>query len=155
MTASDEIPVEPVRERGRKRQMAKRIGAHSLLFCGLFVGVLLVGLYFALGRTVEAPEWVREQIKAQAAQNLEHIQVEFGTLEFKLHNGWQPRVRVANVQVTDLNGLEIVSFNQLEGAFAFEPLLRGKIRPVQLEICLLYTSPSPRDLSTSRMPSSA
>ena len=26
---------------------------------------------------------------------------------------------------------------------------------VQLEICLLYTSPSPRDLSTSRMPSSA
>ena len=25
----------------------------------------------------------------------------------------------------------------------------------QVEICLLYTSPSPRDLSTSRMPSSA
>ena len=25
----------------------------------------------------------------------------------------------------------------------------------QLRICLLYTSPSPRDLSTSRMPSSA
>ena len=27
--------------------------------------------------------------------------------------------------------------------------------PVLLETCLLYTSPSPRDLSTSRMPSSA
>ena len=27
--------------------------------------------------------------------------------------------------------------------------------PVSLEPCLLYTSPSPRDLSTSRMPSSA
>ena len=26
---------------------------------------------------------------------------------------------------------------------------------VQAHICLLYTSPSPRDLSTSRMPSSA
>ena len=26
---------------------------------------------------------------------------------------------------------------------------------VPLEVCLLYTSPSPRDLSTSRMPSSA
>ena len=26
---------------------------------------------------------------------------------------------------------------------------------LQFEICLLYTSPSPRDLSTSRMPSSA
>ena len=28
-------------------------------------------------------------------------------------------------------------------------------KDVDLEICLLYTSPSPRDLSTSRMPSSA
>ena len=27
--------------------------------------------------------------------------------------------------------------------------------PLHLKICLLYTSPSPRDLSTSRMPSSA
>ena len=32
----------------------------------------------------------------------------------------------------------------------------GIIIPDQtIEICLLYTSPSPRDLSTSRMPSSA
>ena len=30
-----------------------------------------------------------------------------------------------------------------------------KVTPVQLCSCLLYTSPSPRDLSTSRMPSSA
>ena len=28
-------------------------------------------------------------------------------------------------------------------------------KPGEYEICLLYTSPSPRDLSTSRMPSSA
>ena len=28
-------------------------------------------------------------------------------------------------------------------------------RPMQSYLCLLYTSPSPRDLSTSRMPSSA
>ena len=29
------------------------------------------------------------------------------------------------------------------------------MRPQKTEACLLYTSPSPRDLSTSRMPSSA
>ena len=27
--------------------------------------------------------------------------------------------------------------------------------PIHMNLCLLYTSPSPRDLSTSRMPSSA
>ena len=32
---------------------------------------------------------------------------------------------------------------------------RGKRTDEMLQVCLLYTSPSPRDLSTSRMPSSA
>ena len=31
----------------------------------------------------------------------------------------------------------------------------GDTLVVQVKVCLLYTSPSPRDLSTSRMPSSA
>ena len=35
-----------------------------------------------------------------------------------------------------------------------EHVLRFKVAE-QEDICLLYTSPSPRDLSTSRMPSSA
>ena len=34
-------------------------------------------------------------------------------------------------------------------------LLGEKNIPLEVNRCLLYTSPSPRDLSTSRMPSSA
>ena len=34
-------------------------------------------------------------------------------------------------------------------------ILTGKISPEQPYICLLYTSPSPRDRTRSRMPSSA
>ena len=36
-----------------------------------------------------------------------------------------------------------------------QSLLEVARRYAQFPICLLYTSPSPRDLSTSRMPSSA
>ena len=36
-----------------------------------------------------------------------------------------------------------------------QELERAESEAAQLEACLLYTSPSPRDLSTSRMPSSA
>ena len=43
-------------------------------------------------------------------------------------------------------GFEKVS--HIEGGF-------GAIKQSNFKICLLYTSPSPRDLSTSRMPSSA
>jgi len=41
-------------------------------------------------------------------------------------------------------------FESLTDAGAEDQVVLGK-----LQLCLLYTSPSPRDLSTSRMPSSA
>ena len=43
----------------------------------------------------------------------------------------------------------------LHVAFALSNVAHGKIKSVYVNACLLYTSPSPRDLSTSRMPSSA
>ena len=52
-------------------------------------------------------------------------------------------------QVQRIMGVRI----QWEGQFPEEPaVLMGNHRSY---VCLLYTSPSPRDLSTSRMPSSA
>ena len=42
-----------------------------------------------------------------------------------------------------------------EGCLSFPEHFAEIDRPDKLKICLLYTSPSPRDLSTSRMPSSA
>ena len=44
-----------------------------------------------------------------------------------------------------------------DGEFEMEVKLNDKLifSSVQYQICLLYTSPSPRDISGSRMPSSA
>ena len=39
--------------------------------------------------------------------------------------------------------------------FFDKEIKKRNIKPTKLLPCLLYTSPSPRDLSTSRMPSSA
>ena len=39
--------------------------------------------------------------------------------------------------------------------YASKPILSRAVQKTLSYICLLYTSPSPRDLSTSRMPSSA
>ena len=44
---------------------------------------------------------------------------------------------------------DFCKFNQMSGWF------QRPLRRAQIHYCLLYTSPSPRDLSTSRMPSSA
>ena len=52
-----------------------------------------------------------------------------------------------------LTGLAIVLSQLFTGQFFIQALIYFSM--ALLCICLLYTSPSPRDLSTSRMPSSA
>ena len=50
-----------------------------------------------------------------------------------------------NINVLDINGEPLL----------FIPIVNGDMDTLKFCLCLLYTSPSPRDLSTSRMPSSA
>ena len=56
------------------------------------------------------------------------------------------------LHLVDLNG---AFSGKPINAEAVEEILQNCNIPIQLGGCLLYTSPSPRDLSTSRMPSSA
>ena len=57
--------------------------------------------------------------------------------------------------ITSLIRNEIRSYKQLPANFyQIQTKFRDEVRP-RFGVCLLYTSPSPRDLSTSRMPSSA
>ena len=48
-----------------------------------------------------------------------------------------------------------VRYQRPEEGFAYLALGEAELMLDQIGLCLLYTSPSPRDLSTSRMPSSA
>ena len=59
----------------------------------------------------------------------------------------QPKVNPKKKEKFELNKFEI-------GANAAQKSVKNDLKP-SISTCLLYTSPSPRDLSTSRMPSSA
>ena len=52
-------------------------------------------------------------------------------------------------------GTEVFSIRSDQAVFSAIETMADKGIGALLVICLLYTSPSPRDLSTSRMPSSA
>ena len=51
-------------------------------------------------------------------------------------------------------GIAVITLNRPKARNALAPVMRQELA-LALKTCLLYTSPSPRDLSTSRMPSSA
>ena len=62
------------------------------------------------------------------------------------------------LQLIDLgNEVEVVEIDTSKVPYTFSVKLTDKTYTftVKYNDCLLYTSPSPRDLSTSRMPSSA
>ena len=67
------------------------------------------------------------------------------------------RVNTANAPLEDVNKVRDVTLDSLNKANTARPVpgsSRKGDNPV-LFLCLLYTSPSPRDRSVSRMPSSA
>ena len=63
-------------------------------------------------------------------------------------------VQLAVVFIVFLQLPDVVRVDRLTRSDGFLNLLHGR-KPGLTVTCLLYTSPSPRDLSTSRMPSSA
>ena len=67
--------------------------------------------------------------------------------------------RVTHFEIgKSLKAYKNITFNEpcFTGHFPGQPIFPGVlILEAMAQACLLYTSPSPRDLSTSRMPSSA
>ena len=64
---------------------------------------------------------------------------------------WCIAARIRSQSEDNLTADLIIGFRMFRESFTSYVALDRE----RLEICLLYTSPSPRDLSTSRMPSSA
>ena len=57
-----------------------------------------------------------------------------------------PALTISDIELGAMNGIELLDrIKQMD----------NEAMVVMITACLLYTSPSPRDLSTSRMPSSA
>ena len=72
-----------------------------------------------------------------------------GTFAYALYQGHQKMTRLLDMQ-TLLRESQATHFHHLNLA------TEGVLSDVRsLQTCLLYTSPSPRDVSRSRMPSSA
>ena len=104
--------------------------------------------------------------------HLENRLIDLGLAKVKINDQVEhkkliaPRPQVSLIATNSANPLSLEIYASLRSpysAVAFDQTvllakaagLKLKVRPVLPMVCLLYTSPSPRDLSTSRMPSSA
>ena len=93
--------------------------------------------------------------KELAAQNVA-LAERLARLESRMLTGYPAAERLMT-RIDSLETAQRTLRGELERVAYERDGLKGEVMQLRTEpqICLLYTSPSPRDLSTSRMPSSA
>ena len=100
---------------------------------------------------VEAVKWVMGENSARQMRGDEMDDIIFaGTSERPARNFAEVSIKLDNSERK-----APANFNHLEEIEISRKIEREKGSIYRVNSCLLYTSPSPRDLSTSRMPSSA
>ena len=117
----------------------------TLIFAGLFAGILFAGDTVAIMDSLE-PEKVASGLAALSMVRQVSAVVGIASI------GTVSEI-IANYSNSEVNG-RLWGIG-ISGVLTFGAWISIKYGLKKVESCLLYTSPSPRDLSTSRMPSSA
>ncbi len=134
MTDAIEIPT-PAEEKPlpRRARPVRRVWMHALwsMTVGLLVMVFLaLGLIATLGRTVNAPDWMRSELAIRAENSLDGaMQISFGDISVVVGEGWRPRLRFRDLLLSQPDGQEILRLRDAEVSLSVSALMRGEVRP--------------------------
>lgn len=109
----------------------------SVLLASIVAFIALAG-YFAIGRTIVAPEWVRDRIEARASAALGSVGLRFDGLDLVVDAALKPRLRMSNVQLVTETGAEIVGFAEVRAGLSFEHLMQGRARLANISVSGVY-----------------
>lgn len=108
----------------------------------LFVLALLAsaGFFWAQGRVLAAPEWLRSDLEARVNAQLSDAQIAMGDAVLMLENGWRPRFRIQNLEMRTLEGAEIVTASQVGGRVDLQALREGRVAFKSLDVSGVFVS---------------
>lgn len=144
----DERMEEKAAKRARKKRAWRGLRALSFLTTVTFIVLFGAGLFLASGRAIDAPGWMRDRIAEIASDQIKEARLQFGGLQLVVVEGWQPRLRLNDVQLESLEGQTIVAFSQMDVAMSLPALLEGTARPTDVALAGVFASMR-RDLDGS------
>ncbi|WP_435311866.1 YhdP family protein [Primorskyibacter sedentarius] len=124
-------------ERPQQRKRIRRsVHFASWLFTALFVLVIVAGVtaFYAVGRPIAAPDWLRDRIEQRIAQAVPGLAVEFGEVTLLLEKNGSPRLAFFDVDIGTSDGRTLASLNDLEAVLSRGALLRGTAKLKTLEL---------------------
>lgn len=118
----------------RRLLHARRVSLWSMRITVILAATATVALTMLIGQRLYAPEWLRDRLEQRIEQTLNGLQISFGELQFVMRKGWQPRLGLRDVVLSDADGNTIVQLANARASLALQPLLRGRIQPGRIEL---------------------
>lgn len=114
--------------------------AISVLVTLALTALLGVALYVAIGRPISAPDWLRSEVEARAAEALGAASVRFDTLDMVLQDGKTPSVHMTDVRLFTETGAEIVAFGNMRAGVSLADALFGDVRVTKVGISGIFAT---------------
>ncbi|MEX0340844.1 MAG: AsmA-like C-terminal region-containing protein [Arenibacterium sp.] len=131
MTEDRTSAEDTVRPRSRGR-LLRRFVFHCLGWAMALTIIVGASVYFLIGQTVRAPDWVQERFEKRLEERLSGLQVGFSDIEFVLRKGWRPRIRLRDMTLEGPEGRQLAQLGVAEAELAMRPLLKGSVQPKRI-----------------------
>ncbi|MTJ04310.1 MAG: hypothetical protein FH759_06405 [Sediminimonas qiaohouensis] len=127
-------PTSSHSEKAPRRRRRRRVGFAALIGLAALAAAVMLLVVSAIGRPLEAPQWMRERIEARASAALPGMQVRFGAVSLVVSQGWQPSLRLQDVDLSEVSGRPVLTLSDIELSVSGAALLEGRIRPGRVRL---------------------
>lgn len=100
----------------------------------ILVVTAAIAVTMLIGQRLHASDQLRDQLETRIEQNLGGLQIEFGDIQFVLGEGWRPRLRLVDVDISDADGRPILHLADARISLVLRALLRGQVQPRRIAL---------------------
>ncbi|SHH80393.1 DUF3971 domain-containing protein [Marivita hallyeonensis] len=119
---STETETPKVPKKRKRRLLAWTLG----VFASLILAVLVAG-WAMVGRSVSAPDWVRDTVELRLAESLPGFRVLFGDVQLRLEPDGRARIILLDVDVKTASGGPVAVLSDVEIGLALHDLARRSL----------------------------
>ena len=123
------MPNTSAAPRTPKRRRLWQATKWSLLVISLVVATIAGAAIYMIRSPIVVPEWLETRIEERFAKDMPLARIGFGEMVLIVDEGWRPRVRLRDVNITNPQGVSFAAFREVRASFSIQGLLAGDVQP--------------------------
>jgi hypothetical protein len=123
------MPNTSAAPRTPKRRRLWQATKWSLLVISLIVAAIAGTAIYMIRSPIVVPEWLETRIEERFAKDMPLARIGFGEMVLIVDEGWRPRVRLRDVNITNPQGVSFAAFREVRASFSIQGLLAGDVQP--------------------------